>query len=119
MRSPVVIPKSKRHSNESFSIARKLKLLRRSSFAAVIHLRTPSADNGYDHSNPLRIESAAEAARIDERIAIAWAAHPRRFIVESTADFLTKAHRALAIIRAELPECCRSGSEGGTLLARV
>jgi hypothetical protein len=76
-------------------------------YDAVIHLRVPKADNGYGHENPLRIESAREAARIDARIFDAWHGHPRRFVVESTDDFLVKVDRALALIRAEIPECCR------------
>ena len=76
-------------------------------YDAVIHLRTPTADGGYDHSNPLRIESAVDAAVIDVRIAEAWAGHPRLFTVEPSANFLTKATRSLEILRAELPECCR------------
>lgn len=76
-------------------------------YDAVIHLRTPTATGGYNHRNPVRVESAAEAAMIDERIADAWAKHPRRFVVESTADFLNKAHQAIAILRSEVPECCR------------
>jgi hypothetical protein len=76
-------------------------------YAAVIHLRTPSTEGGYNHQNVLRTESAAEAAAIDERIARAWSPHPRRFFVESSADFLEKAARAIALIRAELTPCCR------------
>jgi predicted ATPase len=72
----------------------------------VLHLRTPSERNGYDRSNPLRIEAAHEAALIDDRIADAWAGHPRRFVVEAEVDFLTKAERALTILRAEIPVCC-------------
>jgi predicted ATPase len=75
-------------------------------YDAVIHLRTPPANGGYDRSNPLRIETAAQAAAIDERIVHAWAGHPRRFEVESTDDFLAKATRALEILRQELPACC-------------
>ena len=75
-------------------------------YRAVIHLRTPSAGNGYNHDNPVRIESADEAARIDARIELAWQGHPRRFVVQSTADFLTKANQAIALLRAELPERC-------------
>lgn len=48
-----------------------------------------------------------EAAVIDQRIANAWEGHPTRFIVESAADFLSKAHRAIEILRGEMPECCR------------
>jgi predicted ATPase len=77
-------------------------------YHAVVHLRTPSPEVGYNHSNPLRIESAAEAAAIDARIAMAWANHPHRVEVPATTDFLTKAARAVAVIRAELPPCCRA-----------
>ena len=76
-------------------------------YAAVIHLRVPSGEQGYNHQNPLRIESALEAAEIDTRIAAAWSAHPKRFFIESTGDFLDKIARAVSLIRAEVPECCR------------
>ena len=68
----------------------------------------PGADGGYNWNNPLRIESAAEARAIDARIVSAWARHPRRFLVDASSDFLTKASRAIEILRDELPECCRS-----------
>jgi hypothetical protein len=73
----------------------------------VIHLRTPSAASGYNHQNKLRIESAAEAAAIDEKIALAWEGQPRRFFIESAPSFLEKASRAVVILRSELPACCR------------
>lgn len=76
-------------------------------YHAVIHLRTPAIEGGYNHQNPLRIESAAEAAAIDARIAGAWEAHPRRFVVEASPDFLTKTARTLQLLRDEMPECCR------------
>jgi len=76
-------------------------------YAAVIHLETPRPEHGYNHDNPLRIESVREARAIDERIAQAWSAHPRRFVVECRADFMEKFAHALALIRAELPACCR------------
>ena len=76
-------------------------------YDAVIHLRTPPEALGYNHQNPLRIESAA-TAEIDARIAVAWAPHSRRFIVESSANFFDKAARALDILRGEMPECCRT-----------
>lgn len=75
-------------------------------YAAVIHLRTPDA-HSYDHSNPVRTESPEQAARIDARIAGVWAAHPRRVVVASTIDFLDKVGQALALVSAEVPECCR------------
>lgn len=76
-------------------------------YDAVIHLRTPASDRGYNHQNPLRTESAAVAAEIDARILRAWEAHPRRFVVDSQLEFLDKAAEALALLRKEMPECCR------------
>lgn len=74
-------------------------------YDAVIHLRTPQSQAGYNRDNPLRIEDAEQALAIDERIAAAWAAHPRRYVVPATASFLEKASRALGILRDEMPEC--------------
>lgn len=76
-------------------------------YDAVIHLRTPPPSAGYNRSNPLRVETAEEAAVIDARIARMWEPHPRRFVVEASADFLTKATKALDMLRGEMPECCR------------
>jgi predicted ATPase len=78
-----------------------------SRYDAVIHLRTPRLGNGYNHQNPLRTETAIEAAEIDSRIALWWERHPRRFVVDATPDFLAKAARVLALLRVEMPECCR------------
>jgi predicted ATPase len=77
-------------------------------YAAVIHLRTPRLEQGYDHSNPLRVESAREAIEIDARIQKAWSMHSRRAFVESDGDFLRKVARAVALIREEVPPCCRA-----------
>jgi predicted ATPase len=76
-------------------------------YHAVIHLRTPALGGGYNHQNPLRVESAVEAAEVDARIAAAWALHPRRFEVTAAPDFLAKVARVIALVRSELPECCR------------
>lgn len=75
-------------------------------YAAVIHLRVPNGDNGYK-KDAVRLESAREASDVDARLVEVWAAHPRRVFVDSSADFVRKAQRALAIIRAELA-CCAS-----------
>jgi len=75
-------------------------------YDAVIHLRTPPPGGGYNHQNPLRIETAAQAASIDTQIAAIWAAHPRRYEVPATSNFVSKVHRALEILSAELPACC-------------
>ena len=76
-------------------------------YDAVIHLRTPGVEGGYNQENPLRIESAAEAVEADRRIAEAWSSHPRRTVIEATPDFISKAAQAVDALRAEMPECCR------------
>jgi predicted ATPase len=76
-------------------------------YHAVIHLRTPSAEGGYNRANPLRTESAAEAALLDARILEVWEGHPHRVVVPNATEFVVKAGRVLELIRAELPECCR------------
>jgi predicted ATPase len=79
-----------------------------SRYAAVIHLRTPPAEHGYDHSNPVRLESARQAAQVDERILEVWKAHPQRVVIDSSSTFLAKLLRAVEAIRAQLPPCCRA-----------
>lgn len=73
-------------------------------YAAVIHLRVPDSTNGYKN-DAIRRESQRQAHEIDMRLVEVWAAHPRRVFVDSNADFVRKAQRALALIRAELA-CC-------------
>lgn len=75
-------------------------------YDAVLHLRTPTAEQGYNHQNPLRTESDVSAAAIDTRILAAWQPHPRRHIIESTGDFVEKATMTLDLLRQELPTCC-------------
>ncbi len=76
-------------------------------YAAVIHLRSPSDLQGYNYRNPVRIESATEAHRLDEQILRAWQGHSRLCVVESAVEFLDKAKVAMQFIREQLPECCR------------
>jgi predicted ATPase len=76
-------------------------------YDAVIHLRTPASSRDYTRDNPLRIESLQEAEAIDRRIAEEWAGHPRLFVLDPTEDFLQKAAQAMALLREEVPECCR------------
>jgi len=78
-------------------------------YYSVIHLRSPAEGQGYNHQNPLRIESASQAARIDEKIFSVWSKHPRYRMMESTPNFLTKAQKVINHIIDDLPECCRSG----------
>jgi predicted ATPase len=79
-------------------------------YDAVIHLRTPPPGR-YNHRNPLRTESAAAAAEIDELILDAWSSHPRRFVIESSPRFIDKAVRAIEVLHDELPDCCTHGPE--------
>ncbi len=75
-------------------------------YAAVIHLRTPSEAEGYNHRNALRGETAEQAMALDERILDAWSGHKRRTIINNSPNFLDKAAQALDAIRNELPACC-------------
>lgn len=75
-------------------------------YDCVVHLRTPKGEHGYNHVNPVRTESARDAAEIDARILQVWNGHPRRFVIEATGEFLDKATRAVKILQAELPHCC-------------
>ena len=75
-------------------------------YDVVIHLRTPPIDGGYNHANPLRLESAVAAAAIDAELLEIWGGHPRRFVVPPSPDFLEKAVRTVEILRAALPACC-------------
>ena len=75
----------------------------------VVHLRTPNV--GYDHANPLRVETAAAAAAIDAHLERAWRGHPRRVLVEPTGDFVDKARSVVALLLAELPACCSRNLE--------
>lgn len=79
-----------------------------SRYDTVIHLRTPDGEHGYGHQNPLRTESVVEASAIDARILRAWDGHPRRYVIPVMPDFVDKARRVLAIVRDEVPECCRT-----------
>lgn len=73
-------------------------------YYAVIHLRVPSFKQGYNDLNPLRIETAEQAAEIDLKILQKWKDHPRRFIIESGPDFISKAIKVISLIKQELQE---------------
>jgi hypothetical protein len=84
-------------------VTREAELAR---YRAVIHLRTPPSGE-YNHRNPLRVETAQEAAAIDARITDAWRGHPRVFLIDHSQKFIDKVSHALELIRNEIPECCR------------
>jgi hypothetical protein len=85
-----------------------------SHYDAVIHPRTPPIDGGYNHTNPLRVESAMAAAEIDALLLKIWDGHPRRFVVPPSHDFLEKAARTVEILKAEMPECCMGKEKHST-----
>ncbi len=77
-------------------------------YHAVIHLRTPGVDMGYNYQNSLRIETAEEAREIDHRIEKIWSRHPRYAQIDSATDFFQKAAAAFQLIADDVPECCRN-----------
>jgi len=96
-------PGSQRSFQEDLDFRRERELAR---YYMVIHLRTPSLEQGYNNDNPVRIESADQAAEIDARIDHVWKGHPNRFFIESEQNFLEKARNAIELIRQDLPACC-------------
>lgn len=91
--------------DDFFSEARTTRAEAIARYHAVIHLHTPPAGGGYDHTNPLRTETADEAAALDAKLVAAWEGHPRRFFIRSEVDFIEKLQRALAILRGEAEVC--------------
>jgi predicted ATPase len=79
-------------------------------YAAVLHLRTPPAGQGYNQSNPIRIETPEQALAIDRRIEAAWEGHPHRRFVLNTERFLDKLAAAVELVRTHVPPCCRASS---------
>jgi hypothetical protein len=85
-----------------------------SRYKSVIHLRSPSNDLGYNHQNPLRVESADQAQQIDEKIHAVWSKHPNYKMIPSSANFVEKANAALRLIAEALPECCKKSISEST-----
>jgi predicted ATPase len=73
-------------------------------YHTVIHLHTPPAHLGYNHSNPMRIESPSEAAEINARIERVWSGHPNRFLVPATESFTEKLDHVEELIRKALAD---------------
>ncbi len=76
-------------------------------YIAVIHLRSPTDQMGYNQQNPLRIETAVEAKLIDDKIANTWASHPHYELIDNANNFLNKAQEAIRLISKFIPECCQ------------
>jgi len=82
-------------------------------YAAVLHLETPTANDGYNHLNPTRIESPDEAHIIDLKTRAVWDGHPSRAIIPSSHNFPEKALHALEWLHGQLPPCCNHRSLSG------
>lgn len=95
---------SERDFWDSFNASKESEYAR---YDAVIHLRTPSKDKGYNNQNPMRVETSEEAILLDEKIHTVWKDHPHYFEVESTDTFLTKISQTFDIIQRLVPRCCR------------
>ena len=74
-------------------------------YQAVIHLRTPTIDQGY-LGDQIRIESSRQAEALDQRILDVWSGRPHLTVVAASTDFAVKALQALELVRAQLPGCC-------------
>lgn len=83
-------------------------------YLGVIHLRSPSQFEGYNHQNPIRIESAEQAAKIDQKIHETWKDHPNYTVIESTDSFLEKVSLAFNKIKFYLPDCCKEHFKNST-----
>lgn len=96
-------PKSKKSFFQDLGTSQKEEL---QNYSVVIHLRTPTLANGYNHKNPVRTETVNEAMEIDKKIEAAWEGHPRRFFIDSSESFMEKAEKTFKILRKEIPRCC-------------
>ncbi|MCT4640845.1 MAG: ATP-binding protein [Bacteriovoracaceae bacterium] len=67
-------------------------------YLAVIHLRTPTLEQGYNNSNPNRIETVQQALAIDEKIKKIWSPHASYYEIPSGIDFSEKVKKTLSII---------------------
>lgn len=70
-------------------------------YDVVIHLRPPKKADVYKLSGT-RIEDHKAALELDKKTEQAWAAHPKRFIIEDEPDFLLKVEKAMKIIEKEM-----------------
>lgn len=75
-------------------------------YHAVIHLRSPTEELGYNHLNPLRVESALDAFQIDKKIGAIWKQHSNYQEIGSNSNFLIKAQAAIDLIVKLQDECC-------------
>ena len=75
-------------------------------YKAVIQVATPNIKNGYNHQNPIRIETAEEALKIDKRIHEIWKGHPHYTFINSSDHFIDKVRLTEKIIRSLAQDIC-------------
>lgn len=68
-------------------------------YFAVIQMRSPSVKDGYNHENPIRIETAEHASIIDEEIYEIWKDHPNYYLIDSSESFMDKIDNTVSIVR--------------------
>lgn len=71
-------------------------------YSAVIHMRTPDVNGGYNFQNTLRIETAEQAQIIDQRIQSIWVGHPNYIQIPNFPSFFDKAAAALNAIQKNI-----------------
>ncbi len=76
-------------------------------FLAVIHLHSPDVIMGYNHQNPIRTESAEQAARIDQKIHEVWKHHPDYHVIDNTNNFSDKIRKTNDLIQKYIKKCCK------------
>ncbi|MBQ6344207.1 MAG: ATP-binding protein [Anaerolineaceae bacterium] len=67
-------------------------------YDAVFHLVTAAKDAKDSYTtanNHVRLETAAEAIRVDDRLIEAWSAHPNHFIIDNSTEFEEKKERLI------------------------
>jgi len=69
-------------------------------YAAVIHLRTPDLNNGYNNDYSLRTETAEQAGEIDRKIERIWSGHPCYMQIPSFLNFFDKVAQSLEQIHS-------------------
>ena len=57
---------------------------------------------------PLGLPIMRIFGEIDARLLEVWSKHPCRIVIETDADFILKAQRAMAAVRRLLPPACRT-----------
>ena len=86
------------HEKNFFNCLNTTKDKEYAKYTAIIHLKTPDASSGYNHKNPIRVETPQVALEIDHRIGEIWKDHPAYVSIESTEDFFTKVNIATQTI---------------------